>query len=52
MRDKNRIYEDMDLTVVEVDAVRRIIKAEAELFGTRVKIEMDADAVEVVKERE
>ena len=49
VRDKNGIYEGMELTVAEVDAARCTIRAEAELFGTKVRIEMDADAVEVVQ---
>ena len=45
--DKNGIYDGMELYVTGIDATRRIVWVETELFGTKVKIEMDADGVQV-----
>lgn len=50
VRDKSGIYEGMELTVIEIDATRNIVWVEAELFGTKVKIEMDADKIETIDE--
>lgn len=48
VRDKSGIYEGMELTVIEVDATRSIVWVETELFGTKVRIEMYANEVEVI----
>ena len=49
VRDKNNVYADLELTVAEIDPARRILWTVTDLFGTRVRIEMDADTVEVVE---
>ena len=51
VRDKSEIYKDMELIVSEVDAERHTVRVTVELFGTKVRIEMDSDQVEVVEER-
>ena len=45
VHDESGIYGDTVFTVIKVDAVRRLVQAEAEMFGTRVHFEMNADNV-------
>lgn len=45
--DETGIYVDMEFKVNRVDPVRRIIHAKAELLGTTVSFELDADSVAV-----
>ena len=47
VRDKSGVYGVMDLTVIEVDPRKRVIKVSVELFGSTVTMEMDAEMVEV-----
>ncbi|MBO5552339.1 MAG: hypothetical protein J5966_10320, partial [Lachnospiraceae bacterium] len=48
--DDTGIYTDMEFTVIRVDAVRRLVYAEAEMFGTRVHFELKADDVRKVRQ--
>ena len=48
IKDESGVYGDMVLTVLSVDAPRRMVSTEVELFGTKVKIELKADLVSKV----
>lgn len=50
VRDKSEIYDGIELIVTEIDSTRHIVWVEAELFGSKVRIEMDADQVETIYE--
>ena len=45
VKDETGIYVDLEFTVIKIDPARRIIHATAEMFGTKVRFEMDADNV-------
>ena len=45
IKDETGIYGDLEFTVIKIDPARRIIHATAEMFGTKVRFEMDADNV-------
>ncbi len=45
VKDETGIYGDLKFTVIKTDPARRIIHATAEMFGTKVRFEMDADNV-------
>lgn len=45
VKDETGIYGDLKFTVIKIDPARRIIHATAEMFGTKVRFEMDADNV-------
>ncbi len=49
VKDETGIYGDLEFTVIKVDPARRMIRAEAEMFGTKVCFEMSADNVGAVK---
>ena len=46
--DDTGIYIGMEFQVIRVDAARRLVYAEAEMFGTMVHFELDADDVRKV----
>ena len=48
VKDETGIYGDMEFTVTKVDPARRIVYATAEMFGTKVRFEMNADDLAVI----
>ncbi len=47
--DDNGIYGDMEFTVVSVNTGRRTVSTSFEIFGTKARLELNADQVSVVK---
>lgn len=47
-KDETGIYGDLEFTVTKVDPARRIVYATAEMFGTKVRFEMNADDLAVI----
>ena len=48
LKDETGVYGDLEFTVTKVDPARRIVYTAAEMFGAKVRFEMNADDLAVV----
>lgn len=48
VKDETGVYGDLEFTVTKVDPARGIVYTAAEMFGTKVRFEMNADDLAVI----